>query len=132
MDAVPSTDNMPGLDLEKLCETPLQAATYKGDIERLQVLIAAGNDLNAVSGYFGIALQAACCRGKLDSCGLFLPYGANANSVSSLDGNPIHTAARNGYVEPIGLQFTYRAEIDAKGGLRRCGPWCWRDRLFGQ
>ena len=113
MDAVPNPDNLRGHDLEKLCETSLQAAAY----ERLRECFAAGTDLNAVSGVFGTALQAACYRDQLHASKMLLSFGANANSTSSFHGNPIHTAARNGNAELIELLSEYGADLDAKGGL---------------
>ena len=106
-----------GQNLEKLCKTPLQAAAYKGDIERLRELILAGADLNAVSGFFGTALQAACYRGQLHASKMLLSFGANANSSSNFHGNPIHTAARDGNAELIELLCEYGADVDAKGGV---------------
>ena len=117
LDTVPNADDMPWQDLEKLCETPLQAAAYQGDIERLQELIHAGADPHAVSGVFGTALQAACYRGQLHTSRMLLKLGANANFTSSFHGNPIHTAAYDGNEELIELLCEYGADPNAKGGI---------------
>ena len=111
VDAVPSTDNTPGPDMEKLCETPLQAAAYKGDIERLEELILPRTDVN------GTALQAACYSGQLPAAELLLKSGANANSASGIYGPPVYIAACNGYAELIGRLIMYGADINAKGGV---------------
>ena len=117
LDAVPNPDNIPGQNLEKLCKTPLQAAAYQGDIERLWELIFAGADPHAVSGFVGTALQAACYRGQLNTSRMLLKLGAKPNVRSSFHGTPIHTAARVGNQELIELLIEFGADIDAKGGV---------------
>ena len=111
MDAVPSTDNMPGLGLDKLCETPLQAAAHKRDIERLEEFILACTDANDT------ALQAACCSGQLQAAKLLLNSGANPNCASGIYGPPGYIAASNGHAELIGRLIMYGADIKAKGGV---------------
>ena len=44
--AIPNPDNMSLPELEKFCNTPVQAAAYMGDTERVRELIHARADLN--------------------------------------------------------------------------------------
>ena len=117
MDAIPDPDNMSVSELERFCDTPLQTASYKGDTERVQELIEAGADPNAVSGFFGTALQAACYRGHYHVSGMLLKAGAVTKPASGYYGNPVQAAACGGHAELIGLLIRVGADIDAKGGV---------------
>ncbi len=89
MNPTPNPDNMSVPQLGKFCETPLQAAAYEGDTERIQKSIDARADLNTVIGFFGTALQAACYCGQYHASRLLLKAGADANSASGSYGNPV-------------------------------------------
>ena len=54
--AIPNPDHMSEPGLEKFCDTPLQAAAYMGDTERIRELINARADLNTAKLRYRISL----------------------------------------------------------------------------
>ncbi|CAF3557462.1 unnamed protein product [Fusarium graminearum] len=94
----------------------LQAASCKGNLEIVQLLLQKGADVNAQGGYFGNALQAASCKGNLEIVQLLLQKGADINAQGGFYGNALQAALRKGDLEVMQLLLDKGADINAQGG----------------
>ncbi|EXL75562.1 hypothetical protein FOPG_09409 [Fusarium oxysporum f. sp. conglutinans race 2 54008] len=87
----------------------LQAASYKGNLEVVQLLLDKGVDVNAQGGKYGNALQAASYKGKLDK-------GADVNAQGGEYGNALQAASFQGNPEIVQLLLDKGADVNAQGG----------------
>lgn len=90
----------------------LLEAADRGDLTRMNALIAAGADLDAVRSGDGSPLIVAARSGRLAAVRLLLERGANPNLAVPGDGNPLIMAAREGHGEIVELLLTRGAAID--------------------
>jgi hypothetical protein len=96
--------------------SPLQAASYLGNMEICRLLLENGADVNAAGGRFGSALQAASFGGNMEICRLLLQYDANVNSTGGEYGSALQAASANGCVAVVRLLFEKGADVNAFGG----------------
>ncbi|SCO84738.1 uncharacterized protein FRV6_08865 [Fusarium oxysporum] len=94
----------------------LQAASYKGSLEVVQLLLDKGADINAPGGYFGNALQAASSEGNLEVVQLLLDKGADINADGGQYGNALQAALYNGNLEVVQLLLDKGADVNAQDG----------------
>ncbi|KAF7538416.1 hypothetical protein G7054_g3012 [Neopestalotiopsis clavispora] len=96
--------------------TALQAASYGGHIETINLLLQEGAKINTQSGYYGNALQAASYRGHIAAITLLLDKGANINAEGGHYGNALQAASCGGQKEAIDLLVRRGANVNAQGG----------------
>ncbi|EXM14214.1 hypothetical protein FOTG_17372 [Fusarium oxysporum f. sp. vasinfectum 25433] len=89
----------------------LQAASFKGNLEVVQLLLGKGADVNAQGGEYGNALRAASHNGNLEVVQLLLENKADI-TVADNDGcPPVYAASFNGHVEVVKLLLENEADI---------------------
>ncbi|KAI1122130.1 ankyrin repeat-containing domain protein [Nemania abortiva] len=76
--------------------TALQAACYRGDIDRVHLLLDHGAEVNAEAGEYGTALQAACFSGQLDIARLLIKHRADVHLQGGRFGSAWHAAVVGG------------------------------------
>ncbi len=97
--------------------TPLTIAATKGYTDILQLLVAAGADINMQSGgeAEGTALQGATEAKKNEAVKILLKAGANPNIPSTTKGNtPLHVASEVNNSEAVPLLLNAQAKINAQ------------------
>ena len=93
---------------------PLVEAVTNGHVETAKILIAAGADVNKISGLGNTALVVASHLGDAESVKLLLGSGANPNIVTKDGWGPLQIAARDGYTEIVRLLLARGAARDHK------------------
>ncbi|KAL5610522.1 hypothetical protein FOBRF1_006639 [Fusarium oxysporum] len=88
----------------------LQAASYRGHLQIVQMLLDRGADVNAQGGKYGDALQAASYGGHLQIVQTLLDRGADVNVQT------LQAASRGGNLEVIQLLLDNGADVNAQGG----------------
>jgi ankyrin repeat protein len=96
----------------------LQAASVRGDVTVVQVLLDAGAEVNAQGGgYWGNALQAASVRGGVTVVQVLLDAGAEVNAQGGGEyGNALQAASYRGDVTVVQVLLDAGAEVNAQGG----------------
>ncbi|KAG7402884.1 putative ankyrin repeat protein [Fusarium oxysporum f. sp. rapae] len=92
----------------------LQAASFKGNLEVVQLLLGKGADVNAQGGQYGNALQAASCKGDLEVVQLLLDKGADVNAQGGWYGNALQAASFEGSLEVVQLLLGKGADVDTQ------------------
>jgi ankyrin repeat protein len=95
---------------------PLGLATFFGHADTVDVLLAAGADVNLVSreSMKVSALQSAVASGRIDIARKLIGKGANVNPRSEGGFVPLHEAAAKGDLEFAKLLLDNGADINAK------------------
>ncbi|KAF5268142.1 hypothetical protein FOXYS1_962, partial [Fusarium oxysporum] len=93
----------------------LQAASYQGYLEIVQLLLDEGADINAQGGKYGNALQAASYEGNLEVVQLLLDEGAYINARGGEYGNALRAASYKGNLEVVQLLLDKGASIYTEG-----------------
>lgn len=70
----------------------LQAASFRGHVEVVQILLDKGAHVNAQGGNYGNALQAASCIGRDEVVQILLDKGADINAQGGKYGNALQGA----------------------------------------
>ncbi|WDK22134.1 hypothetical protein CGRA01v4_13424 [Colletotrichum graminicola] len=99
----------------------LQAASFKGDIELVQLLLLSnGADVNAQGGKHGNALQAALILDHIDVVKLLLSNGADVNAQGGEYGNALQAASHEGHIEVVQLLFnTGQVDVESRDDYGR-------------
>lgn len=102
-----------------LLTSPLHEATLRDKWETVEVLAAAGANLNSSDCHFGTPLHVAACQGSIKCSESLLRAGACVNAIKSLN-TPLHEAARRQDVSLILLLLACGADVTARNnnGLR--------------
>jgi len=93
--------------------TPLHAASYKGHLGVVRVLLGCRVDVNNPAGD-RTPLHAAYYGGQLEAMELLLQYGANVNSRDAVNHTLLHRASRDGQLQALGMLLDYQADINAR------------------
>ncbi|KAK0514475.1 hypothetical protein JMJ35_003092 [Cladonia borealis] len=94
----------------------LQAASYKGHKEVVQLLLDSGAYINAQGGHYSNALQAASYKGRKEVVQLLLDRGADVNAQSGPNGNALQAASCQGHENVVQLLLDKGADVNAQGG----------------
>lgn len=96
--------------------TPLGLASFFGQPEAVDVLLAHGADVNRPSrNPMRVApLHSAVASKRLDIARRLLARGADANAVQADDFTPLHGAAQNGHAEMVELLLSHGADVNAR------------------
>jgi hypothetical protein len=126
----------------------IQAASAKGHIEVVKLLVAYGADVNLRAGRnsspivgaplevtrllldhganvnaggepHDSAIYTACVSGEVEVAKLLLKRGVNINVVDDESGSLIQTASAHGHVEVVKLLLAYGADVDVHEGHSR-------------
>ncbi|RKK95322.1 hypothetical protein BFJ68_g14820 [Fusarium oxysporum] len=94
----------------------LQAASYNGNREVVQLLLDKGADVNAQGGEYGNALQAASYNGNREVVQLLLDKGADVNTQGGKYGNALQAVSSKGNRDVVQLLLDKGADVNAWGG----------------
>jgi len=96
--------------------TPLGLATFFGHPATVDVLLAAGADVNLASreGMKVTPLASAAAARHSAIAQKLIAHGADVNARSASDFTPLHSAAANGDLEMANLLLDHGAEINSK------------------
>ncbi|KAG7436789.1 putative ankyrin repeat protein L93 [Fusarium oxysporum f. sp. raphani] len=94
----------------------LQAASFKGNLRVVQLLLDNGADVNVEDGKYGNALQAASYESNLEVMQLLLDKGADVNAQGGKHGNALQAASSRGHLEIVQLLLDNGADVNAQGG----------------
>jgi ankyrin repeat protein len=94
----------------------LQAASYNGHIDIVQLLIGHGADVDAQGGQFVNAFQAASFNGHINIVQLLIEHGANVNAQGGEYGGTLQVASFNGHIDIVQLLIGHGANVNAQGG----------------
>lgn len=98
--------------------TALQAASFEGHQETVQLLLDHGANVNAGGGTWGTALQAASVKGHLEIVQLLLDHGSDIGAVRGLCGTALSAAFHAGHQEVMQLLLDNGANVNDVGGRR--------------
>lgn len=95
--------------------TPLHLAAFFGNDDAVDVLLARGADVEAVSrNALGVRpLNSAAAAGERRICERLLTHGADVETASHGGFTPLHAAAQNGDVELVRLLLDHGADAAA-------------------
>jgi Protein kinase domain/Ankyrin repeat len=91
-------------------------AVERGQVERMQLFLDEGVNLNAEGGKYGNALQAAVLEEHTDIIRFLLEKGADVNATGGTYGNALQAAAYLGWKEVASLLLEKGANVNAEGG----------------
>jgi ankyrin repeat protein len=95
-------------------QTPLMAASLRGDTEAMQLLIEKGADVNAKNGAGETALMAAATNGNPRAVRLLLEKGADATVRSKRNETALGNAGTAGVDETVQLLLDRGAEVNTR------------------
>ncbi|KAL4966716.1 Pfs, NACHT and ankyrin domain protein, partial [Aspergillus stella-maris] len=95
----------------------LQAASWEGEKEVVQLLLDKGADVNMQGGEYNNALQAASWRGHKEVLQLLLDKGADVNMQGGQYGNALQAASWRGEKEVLQLLLDKGADLNMQGGF---------------
>ena len=96
-------------------DSSLYPAVRRGDVERMERLLDAGEDVNEVWPGDGTPLMVAAHQGDLDMVDTLLRRGADVDLAVGGDGIPLIGAARSGNLDLVQLLLDAGAAIDDSG-----------------
>ncbi|RKK32136.1 hypothetical protein BFJ66_g15520 [Fusarium oxysporum f. sp. cepae] len=94
----------------------LQAASFKGNREVVQLLLDKGADVSAQGGRYGNALQAASYNGNREVVQLLLDKGADVNTQGGKYSNALQAVSSKGNRDVVQLLLDKGADVNAWGG----------------
>ncbi|KAF3059041.1 Ankyrin repeat domain-containing protein 50 [Trichoderma lentiforme] len=94
----------------------LQAASSKGYVHLVEMLLRNGALINAKGGRCGTALQAASYHGHVSVVYWLLENGADVNQMGGLYGTALQAAAFNGHADVVELLLEHGADVNLEGG----------------
>ena len=95
----------------------LQAASRRGHVQTIRILLDKGADVNA-HGSFGCALQVASVRGHYQVVQILLDKGANVNTrTGGFLGSPLQAASLKGHTHIVQMLLESGADVDAQCGV---------------
>ncbi|RYP53073.1 hypothetical protein DL768_001850 [Monosporascus sp. mg162] len=97
--------------------TALQAASYNGRKDIVQLLLEKGADVKIQGGNYGTALQAASYNGHKDIVQLLLEKGANVNIQGGEYETALQGASHGGHKDIVQLLLKKGANVNMLGGF---------------
>ncbi|MCG8389141.1 MAG: ankyrin repeat domain-containing protein, partial [Cytophagales bacterium] len=97
--------------------TPLMSVSGDGNVEMMQLLLAAGAEVNTVGGELAskcTALHYAAFEGRRDAVELLLKSGADKDAADERSQTPLHKAAFEGHLETVKLLVENDANMEAE------------------
>jgi cytochrome c len=91
---------------------PLHDAAKEGDLEKIELLLAQGADINELTGP-NTALHFAIQRSQAKAAELLIRRGANVNAARTTWGTPLHDAAAVGLTDIVRLLLERGADVNA-------------------
>ncbi len=96
----------------------LQAASFQGHGQIVEMLLSKGAEVNAEGGFYGNALQAASLQGHDKVVELLLSNGADVNLGRGRHyGNPLQAAAIRGHAQIVMMLLSKGVDVNAEEGL---------------
>jgi ankyrin repeat protein len=105
--------------------TPLLTAIYRGDLQAVDRLIAAGANVRAANREGVTPLSMACLDGDLRIVERLLAAGADAKERGPNGETPLMFAARNGRVDVVRRLVAAGADVNAREALRGTTALMW-------
>ena len=97
------------------CGSPLHAASYKGNLDVVRLLLAHGVDINSTSNEIeSTPLHQASLSGDVDVTRLLLRHKANLNAKDSLLDTPLHNASFTGKTKVTELLLEHGADVNQR------------------
>ncbi|KAJ3764906.1 hypothetical protein FB446DRAFT_656007, partial [Lentinula raphanica] len=96
--------------------SPVQAASWGGDYDIVELLLKCGADVNIQGGYWGGAIQVASAVGSRAIVELLLKNNADVNAQEGELGTAIEQASFFGHNEVIELLLKHGADLNAHAG----------------
>lgn len=97
--------------------SPLHAASYRGHVEMVKLLLEMGADVNLQGGFYGTALQAACAHSRAEVVRQLLEAGADVNAQGGRYGNALQAAAACGSSKIVQQLIDAGADVKMQGGF---------------
>ena len=96
--------------------SPLHAASYKGSLDAVRLLLAHGVDVNTESDEDeSTPLHLASLFGDVDVTRLLLQHNANLNARDDIKDTPLHNASMRGNTRVAELLLEHGADINSRG-----------------
>jgi hypothetical protein len=103
---------LPALLLPASASASLAKAAKKGDLAKVEKLIAEGEDVNEADFRGNTPIYHAATKGHADVVEALAQAGADVDIDNSFGSTPLHVASRQGHVDVIRILITYGAQID--------------------
>lgn len=107
-------------------DTPLHMASRQLMEDAVQVLIAAGSDINMHNDRSCTALHCAALVGANGILKMLISAGADLKARNRNCETALHEAVRSGSQDSVHSLISAGVEIDARA---QCGPWSWQSAL---
>ncbi|KAJ5413837.1 hypothetical protein N7509_000464 [Penicillium cosmopolitanum] len=106
-----------GVEIERGGGGALQRASLEGHSAVVEILLAAGANVNAQGGEYGNALQAAAFNGSAETVKMLLDAGADVNAQGGQYGSPLLAAIYSGHTDTIDILLHAGADIGLSDAL---------------
>ncbi len=105
-------------DVGRFYGNALQAASLKGHVRMVQMLLEEGADMQTQGGIFNSALGAASFSGHVHVVQMLLANGANANDQNGGGGTALQAASCTGQDQVVQILLDKGADVNAGNGPR--------------
>jgi cytochrome c len=93
---------------------PLHDAVKDGDMAKVKLLIASGEDVNQNHKTMGTALHHVAIWGSAEMAELLISAGADVSALNKTLGSPLHRAARKGNEAVAAVLIAHGADVNAR------------------
>jgi hypothetical protein len=112
--------NTHGEDVNAECRyrrTPLHAASFRGRMEVVQLLLRCNANVSARSKFGWTPLHYASCGGHIKVVQLLLEHGVDVNAQDSDNNTPLALASFSGRTEVVQLLLVHGADVHMKNDV---------------